>query len=85
VSRRGRGRRGDGAGLRIRDRRGLIRGSSDSRLLGLSRNWFILADFKSDFDHWLLVIIDSHLTVILIILFMLKQSDPLLVCVEPAV
>ena len=45
----------------------------------------ILADFKSDKKHGLLIIIKAHLPVVLIIFLVLKERDPLLVSIEPSV
>ncbi len=46
---------------------------------------FVLTYFKSDLKHRLLIIIDPHLAIVLIILLMLKQSDPLFIRVQAAI
>ena len=51
----------------------------------LSLRRFILTDFKSDLQHGRLVIINAHLSIILIVLLVLKKCDPLVVCVQTTV
>ena len=45
----------------------------------------ILGYLKLDLEAWLLVVIDAHLTVVLIVFFMLKERNPLSVGVETSV
>ena len=39
----------------------------------------VLANFKLDLDHGLLVVVDAHFAIILIVLLVLEQGDPLAV------
>ena len=46
--------------------------------LGYESFWLLLFGFKSDLDHGCLIIIQSHLTIVLIVIIVLEQGNPLL-------
>ena len=78
--------RGHGRGLSFTSTNltcGLNRGATCRRLCRFF--FLVLAYLKRDQEHGLLIIIFSHLAVVLVILFMLKQCDPLLICVQTAI
>ena len=53
--------------------------------LRLDLNRLILTDIEANAYHGLFVVVDAHLSIILVVLLVLEECDPLVVCVQTAV